>query len=79
VTGRSRVLAPVLAGHDDVDAVWYFGTQEGAAKVEELSAGNLKRTWTEWQPRDWFDPRSEGPVFLHEATQIKNIWLPASE
>ena len=34
VTGRQNVLARVLAAHDDVDALWYFGTADGARQVE---------------------------------------------
>jgi aldehyde dehydrogenase (NAD+) len=80
VTGRRDALAPVLAGHDDVDSVWYFGSADGAREVETLSAGNLKRTWVEWTRRDWLDPaRGEGAHFLREATQVKNIWIPAGE
>ena len=29
VTGEHAELAPVLAAHDDVDAVWYFGAAIG--------------------------------------------------
>jgi len=79
VTGRRDVLAAVLAAHDDVDALWYFGTAAGARDVEERSAGNLKRTWTHWDERDWFDGDAEGPEFLREATQVKNIWIPSGE
>jgi aldehyde dehydrogenase (NAD+) len=80
VTGRRDVLAPVLAAHDDVDAVWYFGSAEGAAKVEAESAGNMKRTWTANHDRGWFDPTTgEGHEFLREATQVKNIWTPSGE
>jgi hypothetical protein len=28
---------------------------------------------------DWFHARAEGPVFLREATQVKNIWIPYGE
>jgi aldehyde dehydrogenase (NAD+) len=80
VTGDREALAVVLAQHDDVDAVWYFGPPEGAAAVERESAGNLKRTWTCTEPRDWLDPRwAEGPPFLRQATQVKNIWVPHGE
>src|SRR5579885_648094 len=80
VTGAKDELALVLAEHDDVDAVWYFGTREGAAAVEQASAGNLKRTWVEWEARDWFDEREgEGREFLRAATQVKNIWIPYGE
>ena len=81
VTGKRDALARVLAGHDDVDAVWYFGSQEGAKAVEAASAGNMKRTWCEWKtPRNWFDAlEGEGAEFLREATQVKNIWTPSGE
>jgi aldehyde dehydrogenase (NAD+) len=77
VTGARDALAKVLAEHDDVDAVWYRGTQAGAAAVESASAGNMKRTWTGWTPRDWTDARAgEGREFLRHATQVKNVWVP---
>jgi aldehyde dehydrogenase (NAD+) len=80
VTGKRDALAPVLAGHDDVDAVWYFGTAKGAAEVESLSASNMKRTFVAHAPRGWFDTASgEGPEFLREATQVKNVWTPSGE
>ncbi len=78
VTGARDEMAKVLAEHDQVDALWYHGSAQGAAMVERLSIGNLKRTWVNYgQPRDWFDVRTgEGRRFLREATQVKNIWLP---
>ncbi len=80
VTGDRDALALVLARHDDVDAVWYFGSREGAAAVERESAGNLKRTWTCAEPWDWLDPRwGEGEAFLRQATQVKNVWIPYGE
>ena len=81
VTGPRDTLAKVLAEHDDVDCVWYFGPREGGKIVEEASAGNMKRTWTSYtRPRDWLDARQgEGQEFLREATQVKNIWVPTGE
>ncbi len=77
VTGRADTLAETLALHDNVDALWYLGSHTGAASVERASVGNLKRTWTEWTPRDWFDPRiGEGREFLRRSVQVKNIWIP---
>jgi aldehyde dehydrogenase (NAD+) len=77
VTGRRKELAAVLAGHDDVDGVWFFGPQDEAAEVERLSAGNMKRTWAEWKSRAWAaEPDGQGAEFLRQATQVKNIWVP---
>ncbi len=79
VTGSRDHLAKVLAEHEDVDALWYFGSAEGSAQVEALSAANMKRTWVGYGlPRDWAsEEQGAGEEFLHEATQVKNIWLPS--
>jgi aldehyde dehydrogenase (NAD+) len=81
VTGERDALARVLAEHDDVDAVWYTGSVDGAAMVEQASAGNLKRTWIlSRPPRDWIDhDQGQGTEFLREATQVKNIWVPSGD
>ena len=80
VTGLRDELSQVLAAHDDVDAMWYFGSLPGSAAVEKLSAGNLKRTWVNYgKGREWMDASSEGKEFLDEATQVKNIWVPYGE
>jgi len=81
VTGVRDELAPVLAAHDDVDAVWYFGDAAGSAEVERLSAGNMKRTWVDYgHGREWTDgDQGEGEEFLEQATQVKNIWVPYGE
>jgi aldehyde dehydrogenase (NAD+) len=81
VTGERDVLAKTLVEHDDVDAMWYFGTALGSAMVEQASAYNMKRTWVNYgEARDWSDPmQGAGGEFLHEATQVKNIWVPMGE
>jgi aldehyde dehydrogenase (NAD+) len=77
VTGGRDALAKVLAEHNNVDAIWYFGSQEGSAMVERASVSNLKRTWVSSQPRHWLNPKAgAGEVFLRHATQVKNIWVP---
>ncbi|TAK37208.1 MAG: aldehyde dehydrogenase family protein, partial [Saprospiraceae bacterium] len=81
VTGNQDELMKVLANHDDVDGLWYFGTKEGSKAVEYASAENMKRTWVNYgKQRDWFnDQHGEGREFLRHATQIKNIWVPYGE
>ncbi len=81
VAGRSAELSKVLAEHDNVDALWYFGDAPGSARVKAASIGNLKQTWTnEGRAIDWFDPhQAEGRMFLRHATQVKNIWVPYGE
>ncbi|MCE9644954.1 MAG: aldehyde dehydrogenase family protein [Chloroflexi bacterium] len=81
VTGDRDHLVKTLVQHEDVDSVWYFGSAEGSYHVENESAANMKRTWTGYGlPRDWLDrEQGEGHEFLHEATQVKNIWVPTGE
>ncbi len=85
VTGLRAELVPVLADHDDVDAVWSFGSAEEAREVELRSIGNLKRSWTDGvgpagtpaSPRQWhLDVEGQGEPFIEQATRIKNIWVP---
>jgi aldehyde dehydrogenase (NAD+) len=78
VTGRRDTLAEVLAAHDDVQSVWYFGAREGAGMVERASAGNMKRTWTHTEEVDWYAGH-DSAEFIREAIQIKNIWVPYGE
>ncbi|MBX3063150.1 MAG: aldehyde dehydrogenase family protein [Anaerolineae bacterium] len=81
VTGKRDALIKVLAEHDDVDAVWYFGGSEGSKMVEAASSSNMKRTWVNYgHARDWtIREQGEGEEFLREATQVKNIWTPYGE
>ena len=79
VTGLRSELVDALAGHDDVDGLWYFPADAAGARVEELAAGNMKRTWLS-APRDWGDAgQATGREFLRRATEIKNVWVPYGE
>ncbi|RFU49494.1 aldehyde dehydrogenase family protein [Paraburkholderia sp. DHOC27] len=77
VTGERAALLPALAKHDDVDALWCFGSAADAKLVESASVGNLKRTFVDHGRQfDWFDRSTEGPLWLRHAMQVKNIWIP---
>jgi aldehyde dehydrogenase (NAD+) len=41
----------------------------------------MKRTWVGYGlQRDWLNAKEgAGHEFLHEATQVKNIWVPTGE
>jgi len=80
ITGAKDALIKVVAEHDDVDGVWYFGNSAGVTAVELASAANMKRTWASAKSRDWLDPRQgEGREFLRRASEVKNIWIPYGE
>jgi aldehyde dehydrogenase (NAD+) len=78
VTGNQAELTSVLAKHDNVDGLWYFGNKEVSKMIEETSADNMKRTWVaNGKYRNWYDvAHGQGETFLRHATQIKNIWVP---
>jgi len=81
VTGRPGELVKVLAEHDDLDALWCYGTRELCATAKQLSAGNLKQIWTnEGREIDFFSgPGTQGRWYLDHACQVKNIWVPYGE
>ncbi len=78
VTGAPEALAKTLAEHDDVDALWYFGSTGLSGMLKAASVGNLKRVWAnDGRARDW--GTAEGQEFLRQATDVKNIWIPYGE
>jgi aldehyde dehydrogenase (NAD+) len=81
LTGERDALAKTLAEHDDVAALWYCGSAEGAQAMEAASAGNLKPVWADGGTlRNWTDPaQGQGDEFLRHAVQVKTIWLPYGE
>ncbi|XP_062840204.1 aldehyde dehydrogenase family 16 member A1 isoform X2 [Anolis carolinensis] len=82
ISGNRDQLSRGLAEHQDVQAVWYFGSKEGSALVEWASAGNLKRTWVNCgaEERCWANPQEgAGEEFLYQATQCKSVWMPMGD
>jgi aldehyde dehydrogenase (NAD+) len=78
LTGSHSELAPHMAGHMDLDAVWSFSGSDLSGVVEREAAGNLKRTWVNYgKTRDWFAAGAE--EFLSAATEIKTVWVPYGE
>jgi aldehyde dehydrogenase (NAD+) len=81
VTGSRDHLTKYLSEHQDVQAMWYFGSAEGSKYVEMASVDNIKRTWVNYgMERDWMDKeQGQGEEFLYHSTEVKNIWLPMGE
>ncbi|XP_006986317.1 aldehyde dehydrogenase family 16 member A1 [Peromyscus maniculatus bairdii] len=81
VTGDRDHLTRCLALHQDVQALWYFGSAQGSQFVEWASAGNLKSVWVNRGfPRAW-DEEVEGAeveLSLH-AARTKALWLPMGD
>lgn len=81
LTGSRDHLSKTLVEHQDVQAMWYFGSAKGSKFIEWSSAENLKRTWVNYGvPRLWCHTRQgSGEEFLYHATQCKNVWIPMGE
>jgi acyl-CoA reductase-like NAD-dependent aldehyde dehydrogenase len=75
LTGDPAELAPVLAGHMDVDAIDVTGADgDRAAELERLAAGNLKRVFRGGD-EDWVT--GPGTRRLLQFVEIKTVWHPA--
>ena len=80
LTGDHAELAPHMAKHLNVDAVWSFSGAGLSKEIEHGAAGNLKRTWVNnARTRDWFGAEGEGRAFLQAATEVKTVWVPYGE
>ena len=78
LTGSHNEIAPQMAGHMDIDAVWSSSSSDLSAVIEKESARNLKRTWVNnGKARDWTNPASR--EFLAHVTEVKTIWVPYGE
>jgi len=75
ITGSHAQLAPTLAKHLDIDAIWSFSSTDLSAQIEKASAGNLKRTWV--NNGQALSPTTK--EYLTAATEVKNIWIPYGE
>ena len=73
LTGRTAELAPVLAGHFDVNAIDLTGVPaSGRADLERLAASNVKRVF--FVDEDWATP--PGPRRLLAFLETKTVWHP---
>ena len=78
LTGSHEELAPQVAGHMDIDAVWTFSGRDLSATIEREAARNLKRTWVNnGSGMDWSKEHSK--EFLAASTEIKTVWVPYGE
>jgi acyl-CoA reductase-like NAD-dependent aldehyde dehydrogenase len=78
LTGRLGELAPVLAAHQDVNAIDLTGVAPAdRAELERLAAGNVKRVFAagpRWVPEEWSaDP---GLRRLLAFLETKTVWHP---
>ncbi len=73
LTGFAAELAPVLAGHMDVNAIDLTGVPAaGRGELERLAAANVKRVFA--AEEDWAAP--PGPGRMLAFTETKTVWHP---
>ena len=83
VTGFKRDLIPILAGHEDVDAIDVWGVPDSLRKDTELAAADSVKRIAR-RPRgvtdarfDWLDDRaSERPEWIAAYLEMKTVWHP---
>lgn len=75
LTGSHAELAPTLADHLALDAVWSFSSTDLSAEIERRAAGNLKRTWVN-NARQWDWSTAESDTFIEAATDRQTLWIP---
>ena len=83
LTGRKRELIPVLAAHEDVDALDVWGVPDDRRTDVELSAADsvkriARRPAGVTDARfDWLDDRaSERPEWIAAYLEMKTVWHP---
>jgi acyl-CoA reductase-like NAD-dependent aldehyde dehydrogenase len=69
LTGYREELAPVLAGHMDVNAIDLTGDDTDGAELERLAAGNVKRVVRS-------DPSRQSPWEVERLLEMKTVWHP---
>jgi len=78
VTGDQNELTKVMARHNGIDGLWYFGSLQMSKEIEIQAAEDMKRTWVNYgKEYDWTDDaQAEGRNLLQKTVEIKNIWVP---
>ena len=69
LTGRQAELAPILAGHMDVNAIDLTGAVGDSAELERLAAGNVKRVVRG-------APAGESLWEIEPMVEMKTVWHP---
>jgi len=80
ITGKRGELGPVLAAHEDINAIAAFGlAPDEERKLGELAADSVMRTRFEDAPpaESWYDASYDDLDRVLAFTEIKTIWHPA--
>jgi len=79
LTGDETELLTHIAGHMDVNAVLYLGSEgESLNNLKLLAVQNLKRVVHEETP-DWKNPNTESPYWIQNFQEVKTTWHPIGQ
>ena len=72
LTGLQAELAPILAGHMDVNAIDLTGANGTSAELERLAADNVKRVVHG-------TPDEQSPWTISKFLELKTVWHPVGQ
>ena len=82
LTTKQNNLNKILSEHENIDGIWLFSEDNTERKlIMNNSVSNLKRFWCPKSKNiNWLNNEEYFlNEFLHESSQIKNIWIPYGE
>ena len=82
LTAKENELNKTLSQHENIEGIWYFGADSAQrSEIVKNTTSNIKRYWCpEEKHIDWTNASEQFlNEFLHQSTQIKNIWIPYGE
>ena len=82
LTAKENKLNKTLSQHENIEGIWYFGDDNAQrSDIIKNTTSNIKRYWCpEEKHIDWKNASEEFlNEFLHQSTQVKNIWIPYGE
>ena len=82
LTAKQNELNLTLAQHENIDGIWAFSENaKTRSSIIKETAFNLKRFWCPKNKNiDWSSNSEEFLLeFLHQGSQVKNIWIPYGE
>ena len=82
LTAKENELNKTLSQHENIEGIWYFGADSAQrSDIVKNTTSNIKRYWCpEEKHIDWTNTSEQFlNEFLHQSTQIKNIWIPYGE
>ncbi len=77
LTGKSSELESHIAGHMDINALWYVPSNEAdVINIQKIAAENVKRVVLDFPSEKWEDQAWESPYLIHPFTETKTTWHP---